>query len=167
LGRKEDIKYFLRFLQTVDAGDLRRWISGVDYLDFMYPPCEFEDMSQEEEWAAFASIVSTKQLPKSNKLRHEEQNVVLGLVMNRWVAEETYDPVIDRFLQHLRSIADIAGEDALEAHFLALFPVDRQDEARRHARDMRRLIGRVRPHVSGNETGYYCFETPHASERRL
>jgi hypothetical protein len=54
LLRNEDIKYFLSFLQTVDAGVVRRWISDMGYLVIMYPPVEeFEGMSQEEKMGSF------------------------------------------------------------------------------------------------------------------
>jgi hypothetical protein len=54
-----------------------------------------------------------------------------------------YDPVIDRFLQHLRAIVD-AGETALGTHISAFFPVHLQDEALQHAGNIQRLLtGRV------------------------
>lgn len=100
--RKEEIGYFLSFLQTYDANALREKIQE-DRPKMAHVKRMFRDLESDQALDAFMQIVSELKIPKEGSKRKQERQLsTLDLIQGLWEVEDEYDISIDRFLQFLR-----------------------------------------------------------------
>jgi hypothetical protein len=130
-SRREDIRYFLYFLETLTSEDRHRLITRDAATNgavaLMFPNAE-ENTRLEE----FDQVVVNRRLPTGRKQVRDLQLNDLGRFMDRWAVLGLYHRELDRFLQFLRvsvgqrtlegllvSLADGTEDEANEARQMA------------------------------------------------
>jgi len=134
---KDDIRYFLLFLQTHPANELHERITE-------YQPARdllrelFSDLADEAgRLRAFDDVVNNLRLPKATRRQHALQMITMKEIMRVWSLRGLYDIFLDRFLQYLRMSI---GKGTLEDLLISLCG-DNEAEARRVAQQIGQLMG--------------------------
>ena len=134
---KDDIRYFLLFLQTHPANELHARITE-------YQPARdllrelFSDLDDEaDRLRAFDDVVNNLRLPKATRRQHALQTITMKEIMRVWSLRGLYDIFLDRFLQYLRVSI---GQGTLEDLLISLCG-DNEAEARRLAQQIGQLMG--------------------------
>jgi len=134
---KDDIRYFLLFLQMHPANELHARITE-------YQPARdllrelFSDLDDEaDRLRAFDDVVNNLRLPKATRRQHALQTITMKEIMRVWSLRGLYDIFLDRFLQYLRVSI---GQGTLEDLLISLCG-DNEAEARRLAQQIGQLMG--------------------------
>jgi len=113
-ARREDIRYFLYFLETVRD---RRRVIREDLTLSALVQVIFPDAEENIRLEKFDEVVRNRKLPKGRKEVRDIQIANLGQFMDRWALLGHYDRELDRFLQFLRVMA---GQSTLSDLMVAL-----------------------------------------------
>jgi hypothetical protein len=131
-SRREDIRYFLYFLQTHAVADLHAQIAGnpqaMARVVLMFPEINNDAGCLQ----AFSRVVDSLSLPSASRRRLDSQSNYLGSFMELWADGGLYDGELDRFLQFLR----VSMGQGTMAELLVSLADDVDDEARQIAADL-------------------------------
>jgi hypothetical protein len=117
-SRREDIRYFLYFLQTHAEHDLHQHILGnrqtMAHVTVMFLNINNHAGTLE----AFSKVVASLELPTGTKRHHNNQLDHLGAIMDRWAAGGFYDMELDRFFPFSFCVRQLLGKAPRETSLL-------------------------------------------------